>query len=729
MNTRSATGPKAPEVKSPVGLGLISRGIRRYPFIFFLFLLLAGGGAAGVWFFLPLPKLTSYTVFQLKSQPESVLNATGSTSDFAVYKQTQAASVKLRKILSAAVARPEIGKLSILHKDGVDPLVLLDTDLKVDFKLGPELMRVYLEGDNGPEMQAVIEAVTERYYQDAISHEKAEKLEQLKTLTKMLSNLKLTLTDQCKQIEVLARNVGSGDPKAWAEAGKFRLERLDKFAAPFIEAEQQLVKLKSEEKSQSDRVEKLKEISVPPEQVSARLEADLRYQALLQKKLIAESRLNEFKKSLKPGVNHPNVPTLEKEVADAQHEAEKYAEKLRPTLEGQARDQMLSAAKNALEEKKNEVISMMDLKKAFEDRLKKYEGENKSVNSQHIELEQLNTELASKQRLVEQILLKMQAIQPEIDAPSRISRIQDPVVVQGIEGSRRLKYTLMAGLGILVLGLGLVGALEYSGRRVGSSDEVALGLGLRVIGTLPAMPRRGLARGALPANARTPAWQVHLTESVDNTRTLLLHGLESTGSMRTIMVTSALSGEGKTSLSGHLAVSLARAGFRTLLVDADMRRPSLHRVLGIPLGAGLSELLRGKATLDQVIQETQAPGLFVIPAGHWSDQLPRVLAGHAWRDLKPQLEAEFDYVVIDTSPLLPVADALMMARHVDGVVLSLLHDVSRPGAVAEAKERLARIGSNVLGVVINGVAGKGYGHAYSRYYSVPTEATAEPATV
>jgi succinoglycan biosynthesis transport protein ExoP len=149
-----------------------------------------------------------------------------------------------------------------------------------------------------------------------------------------------------------------------------------------------------------------------------------------------------------------------------------------------------------------------------------------------------------------------------------------------------------------------------------------------------------------------------------------------------------------------------------LLVDADMRRPSLHQVLGTPLTPGLSDVLGGDANLDQVIRDTPVPGLCFIPAGYWHERLPRLLAGNAWPDLKTQLEAEFDYVVVDSSPILPVADTLLLARHVDGVLLSLLHDVSRLGPISQAKERLDRVGTNVLGVVINGLTGDNYGSPY-----------------
>jgi capsular exopolysaccharide synthesis family protein len=322
--------------------------------------------------------------------------------------------------------------------------------------------------------------------------------------------------------------------------------------------------------------------------------------------------------------------------------------------------------------------------------------------------------LTQIEKSADRIYQEIEGLRPEFESQARVSMWEEPVVEAGIEGNRRLKYALLAGLAVLLAGLGLVAGLEYRNRRIIHGDEVSSALGLRVIGTVPSLPRRALARGAA-LNGQIPDWQLHLAESIDNTRTLLLHGLGGDLPVRTIMVTSATSGEGKTSLSGHLAVSLARAGFKTLLVDADMRRPALNNVLGTPLTPGLSELLQGEAAIEEVVRATPAFGLSMIPAGAWSARLPRLLAGNAWKDLKPVLEAEFDFVIVDSSPLLPVADSLLLARHVDGVLLSLLHDVSRLGAVAEAKDRLSAVGTNILGVVINGVTSDVYGASYGGY--------------
>src|SRR5262249_22607922 len=163
------------------------------------------------------------------------------------------------------------------------------------------------------------------------------------------------------------------------------------------------------------------------------------------------------------------------------------------------------------------------------------------------------------------------------------------------------------------------------------------------------------------------------------------------------------------------AFSLARAGFRTLLVDGDMRRPTVHRILGAPLTPGLCELLRGETSPMDAIRASGAPALSFVPAGVWDLRVPPTLSTDRWQILKGQLEGGFDYVVIDSSPLLLVADPLLMARDTDGVVLSVLRNVSQIDNVVQARDRLKSLGIKVLGVVVNGLASSVYRTSYPYY--------------
>jgi capsular exopolysaccharide synthesis family protein len=184
--------------------------------------------------------------------------------------------------------------------------------------------------------------------------------------------------------------------------------------------------------------------------------------------------------------------------------------------------------------------------------------------------------------------------------------------------------------------------------------------------------------------------------------------------VRTLLVTSAVDGEGKTSLAGHLAISLTRAGFRTLLVDGDVQAPSAHGLFDVPAAPGLCEVLRGDVTVHDAIHPTALPGLSVLPAGAWDLIARQALVGNRWRTVKDDLEASYDFVVIDSGPVLLVSDSLLLARDADGVLLSVLIDHSRVSSVEETRDRLRTVGANVLGVVVNGVVTPSYRSAQGR---------------
>jgi capsular exopolysaccharide synthesis family protein len=175
------------------------------------------------------------------------------------------------------------------------------------------------------------------------------------------------------------------------------------------------------------------------------------------------------------------------------------------------------------------------------------------------------------------------------------------------------------------------------------------------------------------------------------------------------MVTSAVSGEGKTSLSSHLAASLARAGRKTLLVDCDLRSPTAHRLFATPVEPGFCELLRGEAEIATAIRTTQAEYLSLLPAGRLDVQAQQMLAQDRIPALFVQLKEQFEFVVLDSTPVLPVADALLIGQHVDVVIFSVLRGTSRLPNVYAAYQRMRTLGVRILGAVVNGVQNERYG--------------------
>jgi capsular exopolysaccharide synthesis family protein len=259
--------------------------------------------------------------------------------------------------------------------------------------------------------------------------------------------------------------------------------------------------------------------------------------------------------------------------------------------------------------------------------------------------------------------------------------------------------------------------LEASGRRVYSSDDVGQGLGLRIVGTLPRLPASAGSKSASAQSLGGLDARYGLTEAVDALRTVLMHSPRCAGrtaqepGARVVVITSAIGGEGKTTLASHLAASLARAWRKTLLIDGDLRKPAAHGQFDLPLEPGLSEALRGEVEFDDTVKPTMTSRLWLMPAGKLDAHSLQALAQEGLANVFERLREQYDFIVIDTSPVLPVPDALLLAQQADTVLLSVLRDHSRLPAVYAAQQKLEALGIRVLGSVVIGEKTETYGHA------------------
>ncbi len=304
-------------------------------------------------------------------------------------------------------------------------------------------------------------------------------------------------------------------------------------------------------------------------------------------------------------------------------------------------------------------------------------------------------------------------------------------------------------LGLLaggVCALGTTFFCEYFDTSVKSSEEVENVLQLPTLATVPnfALARRSRAARALtPPRADVPrvTGGDGATADVDAAaarvarEVVVLHEpwspiAEAFRSLRTavlfsapdappklIQVTSAGAGEGKTVSSLNLATALAEAGSRVLLVDVDMRRPACHHALGVDKTRGLSSYLAGQVELDEVIQTLAAPRIFFIAAGPTPPNPAELVGSQRMRDTLELLRGRYDFVILDSPPVLPVTDAVLLARAADGVVLVVKgHDTPRE-LLRRSRDQLLQANARLLGAVVNNVdLGWGDLFFYNRYY-------------
>ncbi|MDF2442011.1 MAG: tyrosine-protein kinase [Subtercola sp.] len=201
---------------------------------------------------------------------------------------------------------------------------------------------------------------------------------------------------------------------------------------------------------------------------------------------------------------------------------------------------------------------------------------------------------------------------------------------------------------------------------------------------------------------------------------------------KSYVITSSIPGEGKSTSSANLAIVTASAGTRTIIIDADLRKPKLAEYLGLEGGAGLTDVLVGRAEVGDVMQRWGSHDLFVLPAGRIPPNPSELLGSNAMIALIQKLEGEFDLVLFDAPPLLPVTDAAILAKHTGGALLMVGAGRVHKGQLKGAVAALANVGSGLAGIVMTMLPTKGpdsygygrYGYGYGYGYGLEFEASA-----
>jgi capsular exopolysaccharide synthesis family protein len=292
--------------------------------------------------------------------------------------------------------------------------------------------------------------------------------------------------------------------------------------------------------------------------------------------------------------------------------------------------------------------------------------------------------------------------------------------VPGSPSSPNVKLIIAFGLVAgLVLGVAAAFLRDRMDEHVRTPEEVEALLETPVLARVPEQPGRGPAIGVLsPRDLRAPEAEVFRA-----LRTTLLAGANDGDQV--IMVSSSVPDEGKSVVATNLAIVLAQADKEVVLVSADLRKPSVHLFLGVHNAVGLADAVEDEVPLDEVLQPTAIANLSVVASGRPSGGPTELLGSREMHRLLSSLRERFDHVIVDSAPLLSVADSLALAQSVDGILL--VSDVGRTtrSALVEMRHQLDRIGARVVGIVLNKVDASsarhryGYGYGYGHGHEVP----------
>ncbi len=385
---------------------------------------------------------------------------------------------------------------------------------------------------------------------------------------------------------------------------------------------------------------------------------------------------------------------------------------------------------------RGQYLAAVQRENMLHDALEKQKQEENKLNESAIEYSILKRDLESYRTLYEGLMEKMKEAGVSAGLKSNNFRIVDVarVPTSPIEPNipRNLAFALMLGL---TSGIGLAFLLEGLDNTVRTTEQAQMISGLPPLGMIP-MGSRTAREGAsgkrlviatskeaveLVAQVRP---QSQMAESYRAMRTSLL--LSHLGAPpQVIMITSALPQEGKTTTSINCAVVLAQKGVRVLLIDADLRRPSIHKTLGMGPRSGLSNVLTGSATLQQTITRSSIlPNLSILPAGTPPPNPAELLASSNMRDVLEELRGQYDHIVVDTPPTLSVTDAVVLSPRADAIVLVIRSGQTTKQALRRSRDILAQVNAKVSGVLLNAVDLSSpdyyyyyeYQGKYSRYY-------------
>ena len=387
-------------------------------------------------------------------------------------------------------------------------------------------------------------------------------------------------------------------------------------------------------------------------------------------------------------------------------------------LNNQAKEidrQLQSETNKAVDHFKGQYLAALQRESMLRTSFEKQKQEANKLNESAIEYSLLKRDVDSNRTLYEGLLEKLKEAGVTAGLRSNNYRIIDaarvPTTASEPNIPRNLAFALVLGV---ISGVGLAFLLDNMDNTVRTPEQAQAVSGLPSLGMIP-LGSKSSSYGATGKRlALTGSKEVvetvtqvrpqsQMAESYRALRTSLL--LSNLGAPpKVIMVTSARPQEGKTTTSINAAIVLAQKGVRVLLVDADLRRPSIHKTLGMGPRSGLSNVLTGSATVQQTIATSPIlPNLFIMPAGTPPPNPAELLASSNMRDLVAELRQQFDHIVIDTPPTLSVTDAVVLSPRADATILVIRSGQTTKQALRRARDILMQVNAHVAGVLLNAV--------------------------
>lgn len=730
-----ADAPPASAPAKRVSFALIARALARHWWQALLLWLIASGGLVALAYYKVKPSYDALARIRVEIDDNRIFAPNSSAPvNIEQYLENQVQRVTSASVLGSALTEhPELNALPFLA-GSLDAESTIRDALRVGIPAKTSLIQVEMSSSIPAEAAQVVNAVVASYLKLAQATYDASTQRQIDQFLKARDEQKEEVDRQRKVVEDMQKRIGAASVESVKDRTIASLERYKQWSDQLTAVEIQAIASKA--RLDQLRAERSIPIGSPEDEEDLKnavidaFYADPRVVSLQAERDRAQTRLTEIERTTARNPGDPSRLRLSNLVKEKKDRIDEYWRTQEPLLRKRLR---AGPADNTLEiqikQAEAELTGYTSQEATLRKRLDEVKVENKAAESEALKLAFASRDLQRAEDVYETILKNLNQLRFEAKSPVARISLDDEAKASNLPKTDRRKQAMIAAplvVGLLVVGLFVM--LELRGARVADPDELALRINVPIIGVVPPLPKiRVGGPSGLPATRGDFKAQRQLDEfiqSLDHLRVALCARRDPWGRDRhCVLITSACGSEGKTTLAAQLAERCVNAGLMTLLIDADLRNPTLSRMLDANDNAGLINVLRGEAMPEDVVMVIgDAGGFHLLPAGVPRVDPSRLLQSDRLGKLMAQARESFDMIIVDAPPVLPVPDALTIGRWTDGAVLAVRYDTSRFPLVERAKRRLAHVGVPVIGAVVNGVRTPEAAYGYGGYYGQPPSA-------
>lgn len=634
--------------------------------------------------------------------PRIISEYEGVMSQTTNYLYTQAELIKSTPIISYMINTSEISQFrTFINVDNL--LAYIKKNLNVDIGKKDDIVVVSFDSPYPGEAAQVVNAVVDSYIQYHSSRKRDTVSEVLKILQKEKVKRDEELTGKLAKIVDFTRE--NGVVSFNNEGGNITFERLSKLSNSLTETQLAALNAKADfeaVKKMADEPAKIKQFATASDYAGVRVSINDRETQLRSDLRAAEVELKNARYLCTE--DHPSIKAIHAKIDRIKQELDEQAKEF-----ADAYMEVMQLRFVAIKEREDE------LQKSFDSQLLAA----REFGTKAAEYSMIQSELRRAERICEILDDRIKELNVTEDTGAlNISVLE---VARPADRPSKPQKTKVMGMALvlgLALGSGLSLLRESLDYRLRSSEEISAVLGVPVLGVLPSMSKKQslVERGQ----------KVHLepksvvAEACRTIRTAVYFGIPDVQA-KTILVTSPEAGDGKTTVASNLAIAIAQAGQKTLLLDCDFRKPMQHRIFDIDNEKGLSSLLAETYIENGAIRPGPVVGLDLLPRGPEVPNPAEMLSSKTFAEMLKNLSKQYDRIIIDSPPVGLVADAQILAAICDTTLLVLRAEKSTRKHSQQARDSLLSVGGHLLGTVVNNVSRKHgrygyYGYGYYGHY-------------